>query len=303
MASGRLNLSGIQVSAGLLATLTGAVAASYLGVGGTLIGAAIGSLASTVGGEVYRHYLGRGHEKLRGAVDVRRHRSAGSTVIGPVDPTAAQNRLGVTSRRQDDGADAAETQVLHLPHPGDPGHDGVTSQRTTSPNGPNDPEHDSPTETFATADGRPQIFPAGTPAADGQPQVFPAGTLTAEETGGKGKRPRWLVLTAITVGTFLIAVAAITVFELSVGKTLAAVVKDRPGSGTTISGVTGGQTGKPSPAGKPTPTPSVLPTATPSARVSVSSASSPTSASATPSPSATLSPGGPNDPLPASPSP
>ena len=86
MASRRFNLSTIQVSAGILAALTGAIAASFLGVAGTLVGAAVGSLASTVGGEVYKHYLERTHERLRGAVDVRRQRTARGTVVGRVDP-------------------------------------------------------------------------------------------------------------------------------------------------------------------------------------------------------------------------
>jgi hypothetical protein len=150
MASRGVNLSAIQVSAGILATLTGAIAASFLGVGGTLVGAAVGSIASTVGGEVYKHYLERTHERLRGAVDVRRYRTAQSTV-GPVDPAVAQNRLGVTSRRQEDDADGAETQVLQVPPPGAPGQGAVTTPRTTSPN---DPMGNSPTETFAAGNGR-----------------------------------------------------------------------------------------------------------------------------------------------------
>src|ERR1017187_10904581 len=86
MASRRLNLSAIQVSAGILAALTGAIAASFLGVGGHAVGAGVGSLASTVGGEGYKHYLERTHERLRGAVDVRRDRTPRSAVVGRVDP-------------------------------------------------------------------------------------------------------------------------------------------------------------------------------------------------------------------------
>src|SRR5690349_24090194 len=41
-------LSVTQVSGGALAAVTAAVAASYLGVGGTLIGAAVGSVISTI---------------------------------------------------------------------------------------------------------------------------------------------------------------------------------------------------------------------------------------------------------------
>ena len=295
MASRRLNLSAIQVSAGILAALTGAIAASFLGVGGTLVGAGVGSLASTVGGEVYKHYLERTHERLRGAVDVRRYRTARSAVVGRVDPAVvgrvdpavAQNRLGVTSRRQEDGADAAETQVLKVPRPAAPEQGAVTTSRTTSPN---DPMGNSPTETFAAVDGLPQAMPAGTAAAM-------ASAAAAKD--GKGKRPRWLVLTAITVGTFLIAVAVITVIELSAGKNLNAIVTNRSGGGTTVGGVVGGQNTKPTtPATKQTAsaTPSATPSVVPSSSVPVSPTPSSGSGGATPTPSSTLTPGSPNIP-------
>jgi len=70
--SGRrgLNLSGAQIIASVLATLTAAVAASFLGVAGTLVGAAIGSLVSTMGTEIYKHYLQRSEERLKSAGQV-----------------------------------------------------------------------------------------------------------------------------------------------------------------------------------------------------------------------------------------
>jgi hypothetical protein len=240
--SRRFNLSGVQVSAGVLATLTGAIAASYLGVGGTLVGAAVGSLASTVGGEVYRHYLERTHDRLRGAVDVRRSQTARSAVAAP---------------------------------------------RAISQH---DPARDSPAETSAASGSQPEAGSAGI-----------AGAAAASDSKKK-KRPRWLVLTAITVGTFLIAVAAITVIELSVGKPFFDILRDRHGSGTTITGVIGGRTAAPAPAvRRPTPTAARSATPAASASVSASGSATPSSTSAAPtsSPSASISPGGPDDPVPA----
>ena len=75
---GGLQLSPVQIIAALLATLTGAILASYLGVGGTLVGAAVGSIASTTGTEVYRHYLRRSQERLKAAGEVLRQRQADS---------------------------------------------------------------------------------------------------------------------------------------------------------------------------------------------------------------------------------
>ncbi len=67
MSGRRIELSATQVTASVLAAVTGAVAASYLGVAGTIIGAAVVSFASTAGTVIYRHYLGRTQEKLREA--------------------------------------------------------------------------------------------------------------------------------------------------------------------------------------------------------------------------------------------
>ena len=85
-----LNLSGTQVIASVLATLTGAIAASYLGVAGTLVGAAVGSISSTMGTEIYKHYLQRSQERLRTAGQVVLHHpgtaadgtAAGATAAG-----------------------------------------------------------------------------------------------------------------------------------------------------------------------------------------------------------------------------
>jgi hypothetical protein len=319
--SRRLNLNGVQVFAGVLATMTGAIAASYLGVGGTLIGAAIGSLASTVGGEIYRHYLERTHERLRGAVDVRRYRTARSTIAGRVDPAVAQNRLGVTGRREDNPSAAAETQVLPVQRPGGPAHGAVTTPRPTSPN---EPIHDSATETYGATAGRSPDGPAETAAAAAAAGAVAgaaagstaagaaaagrtaAGAAAAGSTAvagatvnsdGKTKRPRWVILTAITVATFLVALAVITVIELSVGKTLHAIVTNRPGTGTTVGGVVGGQNTSTT---KPTPsaTPTTVPTGSSSATAPVSATPPATSSGATPTSAPSITPGAPNDPLP-----
>jgi hypothetical protein len=297
MATRRINLSSNQVAASVLATLTGAIAASYLGVGGTLVGAAVGSIASTVGTEVYRDYLGRTQQRLRGAVVARRDRTAGQTGVGETDPGAAQNRVGVTSRRQAGGSDAAETGSFYMQRPGDAAPPAGTGQKPTSLN---DPVHDSSTETFRTANSRSQGVSAGIPMPRGHgakgdgAEGHSAEGDSAEGSAGKGGRPRWQVLAGIVVVTFLVAVAAITVFELSVGKPLEALLWHRSGGGTTVGGVVGGQSTKTTPARTPTGTPSVTPSVTGSASPSVSATPtpSPTSLGATPSSSATPNPGG-----------
>ncbi len=93
--SGRrgLNLSAAQIIASVLATLSAAVAASFLGVAGTLVGAAVGSLVSTMGTEIYKHYLQRSEERLRSAGQVLYH-SAARTRAGTTDAGAAAASSG-----------------------------------------------------------------------------------------------------------------------------------------------------------------------------------------------------------------
>ncbi|GAA3656740.1 hypothetical protein GCM10022224_019790 [Nonomuraea antimicrobica] len=61
----KFELSMPQILGSALAAVTAAVAASYLGVAGTVIGAAVFSVASTVGTAIYTHYLKRTGERVK----------------------------------------------------------------------------------------------------------------------------------------------------------------------------------------------------------------------------------------------
>ncbi|GAA4511874.1 hypothetical protein GCM10023191_076630 [Actinoallomurus oryzae] len=67
----RLDLSITQLVAGGAATITATVAASYFGVGGTLIGAGAVSVLSTLGATVYQHFLDRGKARIAAKIPVR----------------------------------------------------------------------------------------------------------------------------------------------------------------------------------------------------------------------------------------
>ena len=68
----RIQLNMIQVVASALAAVTAAVLASFFGLAGTLIGAALVSVLATVGSAVYSHWLQRTREGLRNvSVQVR----------------------------------------------------------------------------------------------------------------------------------------------------------------------------------------------------------------------------------------
>lgn len=60
----RPDVSYAQVAGSALAAVSAAVVASFLGVGGTILGAALGSLIATIGGAVYAHSFRRAGAKL-----------------------------------------------------------------------------------------------------------------------------------------------------------------------------------------------------------------------------------------------
>lgn len=86
-------LSVTGLVAGAAATVTATVAASYFGVGGTLIGAGAVSMLSTVGATFYQHFLDRGKAQLVAKIPVRV--SAGGGGDAPDDdPAPAGRRTG-----------------------------------------------------------------------------------------------------------------------------------------------------------------------------------------------------------------
>src|ERR1700761_999967 len=59
-----IELNTVQLVSSMAAAVTGAVLTSYLGDGGTILGTAVGSGASTAGFAVYKHYLVRTKDKV-----------------------------------------------------------------------------------------------------------------------------------------------------------------------------------------------------------------------------------------------
>ncbi|MDS1268819.1 hypothetical protein RIF23_00765 [Lipingzhangella sp. LS1_29] len=77
-ASPRIDLSPSQVVGGGAATLAAATAASYAGLYGTIIGAAVMSVLSTSGTAVFQYYLRRSGDKAKELAETQRRRPAGS---------------------------------------------------------------------------------------------------------------------------------------------------------------------------------------------------------------------------------
>jgi hypothetical protein len=59
-----IELNSVQLVASMAAAVTGAILTSYLGDGGTILGTAVGSGASTAGFAIYKHYLVRTKDKV-----------------------------------------------------------------------------------------------------------------------------------------------------------------------------------------------------------------------------------------------
>jgi hypothetical protein len=109
----RLEINWIQSMAAALAAVTSAVLLSTVGVAGTLIGAALGSLVLTFGNAVYSYYLDTTKEQLSKA------RSSAATRIGRAQSRvrdasrdAQAGRLGAERELERAGADLASARAV-----------------------------------------------------------------------------------------------------------------------------------------------------------------------------------------------
>lgn len=309
----RFDLSGSQVVASLLAAMTGAVAASYLGIAGTIIGAAVMSVASTAGAAVYKHYLARSRERLKAAAVViapratltvkaghRGHRAAAGAATGDSGQTEALARTEdsaqteALARTKDSArtvpssgrlaassiADEAETEVFA--RVGNPGR----AQHADLPAGQVPDRGSRPAENLAE-------MPDGNHAGTADQEHRPS-----QPDGRPGRLRRWAPLAAVALAVFLFVMGGITAVELVAGRPLDSVLHGQRGSGTSVGELIGGnhagrqdsparpKPSHPAPSVQPSPSssPSRLPSPSPS-RLPSPSPSSP-SASSAPSPPA-----------------
>ncbi|GAA1100242.1 hypothetical protein GCM10009605_40130 [Nocardiopsis composta] len=134
----KINLSAPQVIAGGIATLTAATAASFLGVYGTILGAAVMSVMSTAGTAVTQHFLERSRDKAKEVV------GAGLTVVhrgGPSDPSDPDAAAGPGRYRDPEatavfgsvGTAGAADATRAMPSLGDPHRDGAGPERDEEP--------------------------------------------------------------------------------------------------------------------------------------------------------------------------
>jgi hypothetical protein len=110
MSGRRLDVTATQAVSSMMAALTGAIAASGLGIAGTIIGAAFMSLASTVGAAIYKHYLARSNERLRAAATSLAPKASGNAVAAAVLRHHLHLDPDETAHLRPDGQAVVETQ-------------------------------------------------------------------------------------------------------------------------------------------------------------------------------------------------
>ena len=323
----RIDVSSIQVAASVMAAVTGALAASFLGVAGTIIGTAMMSVAGTMGVALYRYFLDRSREKIHSVASAKIQPLAQGRGVPAV---LGHHQVTQSSPTQPDSrahrADDTETQAL--PALGGTWSDWPDDTQTLN----SDRQDDTRTRTSTSVTGKraPGRHAAGQHRNDqreggqngngqrngnGQDGNGQRDGSGAEAVNGLGRgfswqdfsvwlrsstrhgRARWKNLAGAVLVVFVLAIACLTLIELLVGKPLASVVSNQPGTGTSISHVLGGTksapTHSPSPApgsgSSSSPTPGNSATSSPSTSAPASSSPSPVS-SATDSPAQSPSP-------------
>ncbi|WP_131742197.1 hypothetical protein [Actinomadura roseirufa] len=206
------DLSTTQLIASGVATLAAAVGASYLGVYGTILGAAFMSVASTAGSTVCKHYLDQGRAQIKDlthlqAAEQRREaaREAGADARSP-DPTRA-----VAWPAGDPNATRLD---LPLPGGGDP--NATRLDRT-------------PAETVAEA-------LAQEAGAEAVREVVRRSAL--QNTVEWAKR-NWVKLVVSSAAVFAIVIGGITLYEATTGTPIG----NAQSKGLTVTKVLGGDGG------------------------------------------------------------
>ncbi|MFE1209486.1 hypothetical protein G6W47_27960 [Streptomyces sp. CAI-21] len=241
----RIDLSVPQVAGSAVAAVAGAVAASQLGVYGTVIGAGVMSVVATTGGSVFQHLFRRTGEQIRDVAHVRPKGEPGPDVPDTFRADPEPDPLTDPAPGRLASADPATAHTV----PGDP----PAPVEATQLLGQADPEA---TQLLSQADpGATQLLgqagpdatralrvPAADPAeADQATRLLravpePSGPETGEfgeATTHQARTGRWKRPLISAAAVFVLAMGGITGWELVSGHALSG------DSGPTISHLTG----------------------------------------------------------------
>ncbi|MFC5181535.1 hypothetical protein [Actinomadura harenae] len=255
------DLSATQLIASGAATMVAAYGASYLGVYGTILGAAFMSVVSTAASVVGKHYLDQGKEQIK-----ERAHLTGTDEDGRDPVEAARTATSTDATRAAGSPLTADAPVAgpgrpagRAPAPGRLGGGDPNTTRVDDPSGrpvpggdPNATRFDLPTL------GDPNATRFDASGLDGlHVDRKPARTVVEEAVAGQSggdvahkaswqsavddtivwARQRWKMLTASAVVVFVVVIGGITLYESVTDQTFGGV----KGNGGTIGNVIRGQ--------------------------------------------------------------
>ncbi|AIJ26545.1 hypothetical protein [Amycolatopsis methanolica] len=216
-------LSPAQVVASALAAVTAAFLGSTLGVAGTVIGAGVASIVTTVGSEIYLRSLrstraaARKTAELLAVAETRQQTKVVPPAVAPrsTHPLVRHQQNGAAQRRP-------ATQLTEMPtrvvHPITPPLSGTTRRMPVAGQG-------------GSGGGEKTVFIP-------KPVDQPVEEEAAPPAGAKPWwKSRWTLAVATSVVAFVVGMLAITGFEAATGSTVSG------GTGTTLGRVVGGSGG------------------------------------------------------------
>jgi hypothetical protein len=268
-----IELNTVQLVASMAAAVTGAVLTSYIGDGGTILGTAVGSGASTAGFAVYKHYLARTKEKVAPVIveharqwtptgtqasDHRATRPDAAGRAGGADATrvdrAAGDQNGNGQGANGQGSGAADWERARRTAPG--WAEPTRAEQGWGPDATRQDHWDPDATRQDLNPTRQDATPTRTARYDGTAHYGSVQMGDGAGSGGAGSggpgsgkhgksgrglnflsgRPRWVVMTASAVAVFAVVLIAITLVELGTGKPIDASVWGRSQTGTTLGG-------------------------------------------------------------------
>ncbi|MDX2405645.1 hypothetical protein NJO91_21300 [Streptomyces microflavus] len=243
----RIDLSLPQVAGSAVAAVAAAVAASQLGVYGTIAGAGVMSVVATCGGSVFQHFFRRTGEQIR-EVTVQVTHPEGRQVTVHTKETTPAGRRGAERRTDPEPAPVDDaTTVLPTVDPGGV-PEVVPDAESTRQLRSADPDR---TQLLDLGDARTRMLRAQPGAGAGsdpdRTQLLPQAPSGLAGTGGpstgdgftegttQGTRLRgWKRPALAAAAVFAVSMAGITAFEMISGNDLSG------GQGTTLSSVVRG---------------------------------------------------------------
>ncbi|GGT66893.1 hypothetical protein GCM10010177_25280 [Actinomadura citrea] len=224
------DVSTTQLIASAVATAVAALGASFLGVYGTIIGAALMSVISTAGSAVGKHYLDQGREQIKELTHLQ----------------SAVRRRDMAEGAADEATSADPTRTVVWS--GDPG--ATRLDPVFGGGDPNATRLDPGGDPGATRLDPAQAVAAAFAEEAGEDAVRQVVRRSAWRSTVEWAKAHWVTLVVSSAAVFAVVIGGITIYEASTGKP----VGGGGGKGLTVTKVLDGGGG-----GRPADTPSQNP--------------------------------------------